>query len=110
MLKKYFENNKEKPWHYLLIWAFKLTTVLKFLFGVGIISFYAFDITPLSFSVFSMMILIYSLICKFVETVSKAAFELYQLINEAVLIIGRKGRIVEYNTAAESYCDDVLNF
>jgi len=108
MLWKKYRNRREKTWGHLLILAFSLPMFLSVLTGTAIIPFSEFDVTPISFSFFSIMISIYIFKYRFVEVVPKAAYELFSTINEAVLIVDKKGRIIKYNPATIIYfCDFV---
>ena len=99
-MKAQFGKNVKSIW---LIVAILIPVLLNIQAGFGIIRYPGFDITPLSFSIYSIIISIYIFKYRFIQITPVAVHELFNTINEAVLICDANGSIIEYNHAAMDY-------
>lgn len=109
ILKKTKSNFGNKTKSNLLVIAVSIPLIINFLTGLKLIGEIGFDVTPLSFSVFSIIISIYIFKYRFIEIKPVAVQELFETINEAVFIIDKKGDILEFNKAATQYFSDLID-
>ncbi len=91
----------KKGWPLMLAILFPI--IVSFLTGTKILESPGFNLTPLSFFFFNIMMTIYILKYNFIEIVPMAAYELFSTLNEAVMIVNQRGNIMEYNDACSEY-------
>jgi len=103
ILKKSSTEKRKAKRGWPLILAILFPVLLSFLTGTKILDSPGFDLTPISFSLFNIMITIYILKYNFIEIIPIAAYELFSTLNEAVLIFDKNGDIKEYNEACSEY-------
>lgn len=93
----------------LLVSALLCPVVVNFLTGLKIVGTPGFDLTPLSFAIYSIVISVYIFKYRFIEIIPIAVYELFSTLNEAVFIGDKNGLIKEYNKTCESYFRDYID-
>lgn len=94
----------------LLVLSTLIPILKNILFYTKIIIFPAFDLTPISFSIFITVSAILVFRTKLFNVLPFAVHELFYSINEAVLIVDMNGVVVDFNPACRklfSKCFDV---
>jgi signal transduction histidine kinase len=99
-LKKQFGRSGRRFW---LLIAVLIPVAVNVLNQFNILGQYGFDVLPMSFSIFSVILSIYIFRYRFLEVVPIASYELFSSLSEAVLITDSSGTILDCNAAAARY-------
>ncbi len=99
-LKKQLGKNGRRFW---LLVAVLIPVAVNVLNQFNVLGQYGFDVLPISFSFFCVIISIYIFRYRFLEVVPIASYELFSSLSEAVFITDSDGAILDCNAAAVRY-------
>jgi signal transduction histidine kinase len=118
----YLLNRKMKEHYGRRVWLFiaiLIPIAINILNIFNALDSLEFDVLPLSFSVFCIILSIYIFGYRIIEIVPLASYELFTSLNEAMLIADKNGVILDYNAASAGYfgklfdisaCVNITNF
>lgn len=93
----------------LLISAILCPGIMNIITGLKFFRIPGFDLTPLTLSLYCIIISIYIHRYRFIEIIPVAAYELFATLNEAVFITDNKGKIIDRNPYCEEYFGELFN-